>query len=324
MFDIDSMHTHQAQSPTAVICENAALYGVTPERDEFDPRDVWDRDEAVTAIGEAFRILAENVAPDGFQLADEREHLLWGFVNALNAQVRRLDRRIDKLTPQMRDLQNAQDGSEVKARELELTTDRARHLGDRRDAFETCQPNAVMSAFCKVKVSPFVRDGGGMSLEGVLSMAEADRAVVIGQVAEKRLRQREAARRLGVSVRQVRRLLARYRDRGPAGLVSGHRGKVSNNALAAVVRRAAMDLVRERYADFGPTFAREKLVEGHGTGCRSRRCASGWLRRACGERRRGGRFGCTRAGCGGSASGTWCRSTVRRTTGSRAAVRSAR
>ena len=103
-----------------------------------------------------------------------------------------------------------------------------------------------------------------MSLDGVLSMAEADRAVVIGQVAEKRLRQGEAARRLGMSVRQVRRLLARYRERGPAGLVSGHRGKVSNNAMAAVVRRAAMDLVRERYADFGPTFAREKLVEVHG------------------------------------------------------------
>ena len=103
-----------------------------------------------------------------------------------------------------------------------------------------------------------------MSLEGVLSMAEADRVVVIGQVADKCLRQREAARRLGVSVRQVKRLLARYRERGPAGLVSGHRGKVSNNAMAAVVRRAAMDLVRERYADFGPTFACEKLVEVHG------------------------------------------------------------
>ena len=100
--------------------------------------------------------------------------------------------------------------------------------------------------------------------EGVLSMSEADRAVVIGQVAEKRLRQREAAERLGVSVRQVKRLVARYRERGPAGLVSGHRGKVSNNALAAAVRGAAMELVRERYADFGPTFAREKLVEVHG------------------------------------------------------------
>ena len=62
-------------------------------------------------------------------------------------------------------------------------------------------------------------------------MEEADRAVVIGQVAEKRVRQREAAERLGVSVRQVKRLLARYRERGPGGLVSGHRGKASNNAL---------------------------------------------------------------------------------------------
>ena len=103
-----------------------------------------------------------------------------------------------------------------------------------------------------------------MLREGELSMAEADRAVVIGQVAEKRLRQREAADRLGLSVRQVKRLLARYRERGPAGLVSGHRGKVSNNAMTGAVRRAAMELVGERYADFGPTFACEKLVEVHG------------------------------------------------------------
>ena len=136
MYNIENINTNQAQSPTAVICENAALYGATPERDEFDPRDVWDRNEAITSITEAFRILAEDVAPDGVQLADEREHLLWGFVNTLDAQVRRLDRRIDKLTPKMRDLQAAQDGSEVKARELELTTDRVQNLGDRRDAFE--------------------------------------------------------------------------------------------------------------------------------------------------------------------------------------------
>ena len=103
-----------------------------------------------------------------------------------------------------------------------------------------------------------------MMREGTLSMEEADRAVVMGQVAEKRLRQREAAERLGVSVRQVKRLLARYRERGPGGLVSGHRGKASNNALGAGVRREAMELVRERYPDFGPTFACEKLVEVHG------------------------------------------------------------
>ena len=131
------------ESQTAIACEHAQLFGATPERDEFDPRDVWDRDDATDAVSEAFRILAEGVAPDGFQLADERESLLWGFVNCLDAQVRRLDRATDRLLPEMRDLERAQDGTEVKARELELITDRARNFGDRRDAFETMRDLAA-------------------------------------------------------------------------------------------------------------------------------------------------------------------------------------
>ena len=126
----------RAQSPTAIACEHAQLYGARPERDEFDPRELWDEDGALGAVSEAFRVLGEGVGPDGFQLADEREPMLWGFVNMLDAQVRRLDRSVDRLTPQMRDLERAQDGTEINARELELVTDRARNLGDRRDAFE--------------------------------------------------------------------------------------------------------------------------------------------------------------------------------------------
>ena len=90
-FDIDTIESAE-QSVTATVCENAALFGAAPERGEFDSRDVWDADDATDAVSEAFRILAQGVAPDGFQLADERESLLWGFVNCLDAQVRRLDR----------------------------------------------------------------------------------------------------------------------------------------------------------------------------------------------------------------------------------------
>ena len=100
--------------------------------------------------------------------------------------------------------------------------------------------------------------------EGLMSVGEADRAAVIRDVVKKRLGQREAAERLGVGVRQIRRLARRYRERGAAGLVSGHRGKRPNNAIDAGVRREVVDLVRARYRDFGPTFAREKLVEEHG------------------------------------------------------------
>ena len=142
MYDIDSIDT-QNQSVTATVCENARLFGATPERGEYDPRDVWDRDDAIDAVGEAFRIIAEGVAPDGFQLADERESLLWGFVNCLDAQVRRLDRSVDRLAPEIRELQKAQDGTEINARELELTTHRAQNLGDRRDAFEQMRDTAA-------------------------------------------------------------------------------------------------------------------------------------------------------------------------------------
>ena len=122
-FDTDTLETH---SVTATVCENAALFGATPEPGEHDPRDIRDRDDAIAAMSEAFRIIAEGVTPDGFQLADERESLLWGFVNTLHAQVQRLDRAVDRLTPEMRDLERAQDGTEIKSRELELVTDRAR------------------------------------------------------------------------------------------------------------------------------------------------------------------------------------------------------
>ena len=98
MYDIDRIDT-QEHSVTATVCENARLFGATPEPGEFDPRDVWDRDHAHDTVGEAFRILTTGVAPDGFQLADEREPLLWGFVNCLDAQVRRLDRSVDWGSP---------------------------------------------------------------------------------------------------------------------------------------------------------------------------------------------------------------------------------
>ena len=97
-----------------------------------------------------------------------------------------------------------------------------------------------------------------------MSVGEADRAAVIRDVVEKRLGRREAAERLGIGVRQIKRLARRYRERGAAGLVSGHRGKRPNNAIDAGVRREVVDLVRKRYRDFGPTFAHEKLVEEHG------------------------------------------------------------
>jgi transposase len=96
------------------------------------------------------------------------------------------------------------------------------------------------------------------------SMRELERVKVIEAVVEGRLRCFQAAERLQLSERQISRLCRRYEAAGPAGLVSARRGQPSNRELPVDLRARAMALVRERYADFGPTLACEKLAECHG------------------------------------------------------------
>jgi len=97
-----------------------------------------------------------------------------------------------------------------------------------------------------------------------MSYEELDRVGVIERVIEKRLTQREAARMLGLTSRQVRRLRRAYEQDGARALASKHRGRPSNRRLPAKLRREALATVRSRYEDFGPTLAREKLTELHG------------------------------------------------------------
>jgi transposase len=97
-----------------------------------------------------------------------------------------------------------------------------------------------------------------------MSAKERDRAHVIRQVADRRMRQGRAAELLGVGLRQIKRLVASYRRRGDRGLVSGRRGKPSNNRLAVAVVARMEAALRERYADFGATLAAEKLNEHEG------------------------------------------------------------
>ncbi len=96
-----------------------------------------------------------------------------------------------------------------------------------------------------------------------MSLKEIDRLDLIQQVVQRQLTQREAARTLNLSIRQVKRLAARFRAEGAQGLVSRRRGKPANNAFPAQTRQEILDLVRAHYADFGPTLACEKLQEVH-------------------------------------------------------------
>jgi hypothetical protein len=89
------------------------------------------------------------------------------------------------------------------------------------------------------------------------------RLKVIEAVTDRRLTQAEAGRQLGLTTRQVKRLVAAYRAEGAAGLVSRRVGQPSNRRLKEPLREAIRALLVERYPDFGPTLAQEKLAERH-------------------------------------------------------------
>ena len=99
-----------------------------------------------------------------------------------------------------------------------------------------------------------------------MSKEELSRLEVMRGLEEKRMRQRSAAEVLGISIRQVKRLLRAYRREGAAGLVSKQRGQPSHHQLGGETVGQALDLLKGSYADFGPTLAHEKLVERHGMG----------------------------------------------------------
>ena len=126
----------RSTSATASVCDALEVFGGAPDRDEFDRRDVYDEEDSCAALAESIRTIVAGVAQPGSQLNDELEPLLWGFVNMLHAQTQRLDRTIDKMLPEMRELERAQDGTEINALQLEMLTHRVQNLSDRRDAFE--------------------------------------------------------------------------------------------------------------------------------------------------------------------------------------------
>jgi transposase len=101
-----------------------------------------------------------------------------------------------------------------------------------------------------------------MAAEGLwMSIVERERSHLVRQTRAKQLSQRQASERLGIGVRQFKRLVRSWRQHGDAGLVSRQRGIPSNNRLSPSERERIAELLRDKYADFGPTLAVEKLLE---------------------------------------------------------------
>jgi hypothetical protein len=94
-----------------------------------------------------------------------------------------------------------------------------------------------------------------------MSQTERDVLKIMHPVLQGERTQAEAAELLGLGVRQVRRSQRKLEAGGDAAIIHGLRGQPSNHQLDLALKRSACEAYRQRYSDFGPTFASEKLAE---------------------------------------------------------------
>lgn len=94
-----------------------------------------------------------------------------------------------------------------------------------------------------------------------MTQEELRRLHVARKAMEKTITQAEAANMVGVSLRQFQRVIKSVREEGDKAVIHKGRGSKPNNTFPVSVKKKALKLYRERYFDFGPTLASEKLLE---------------------------------------------------------------
>lgn len=94
-----------------------------------------------------------------------------------------------------------------------------------------------------------------------MSQRELRRAHIIHNVLDSKLKQVNAKELLNLSDRQIRRIVKRVRKEGEEGVIHKSRGQESNRAIPKKIKKQVIKLYKEKYYDFGPTLASEKLYE---------------------------------------------------------------
>lgn len=95
----------------------------------------------------------------------------------------------------------------------------------------------------------------------IMSKKELRRKSILDMVKNGQINQKDASKRLGLSYRQTKRIYSRYIQSGDEGLIHKNRGKPSSRAYPLAMKKTVLSLYGEKYWDFGPTLACEKLYE---------------------------------------------------------------
>ncbi|MBU4350889.1 hypothetical protein KKH63_00955 [Patescibacteria group bacterium] len=96
----------------------------------------------------------------------------------------------------------------------------------------------------------------------LITMTEEElfRYEIINKLIAKEIKAKKASILLNVSIRQIKRLKVKVREKGAEGLIHQNRGKESNRKIDPETIKKAKRFLKEKYSDFGPTFAAEKLI----------------------------------------------------------------
>lgn len=95
----------------------------------------------------------------------------------------------------------------------------------------------------------------------IMSKKELERKALLEAHKCGKLTLHDVEARIGVSYRQIKRIWKRYKEEGDQGLIHGNRGNVPKNAYSEPFKDNVLNFYREKYYEFGPTFASEKLLE---------------------------------------------------------------
>src|SRR3990167_8728426 len=95
----------------------------------------------------------------------------------------------------------------------------------------------------------------------IMSKKELERKTLLESYICGKLSLNDVAKHMVVSYRQCKRIWKRYKEEKDKGLIHKNRGRRPKNAYSAVFKEQVLQIYRERYFEFGPTFAAEKLLE---------------------------------------------------------------
>ncbi len=110
-----------------------------------------------------------------------------------------------------------------------------------------------------------------------MTQAERDRLVALKKAKKKLITQKQAAEEIGVTERQVRRLLRKLRRKGDRAVIHELRGRLSNRKLPEELRQRAITVLCDPvYRGFGPTLAAEYLEKRHQIAV-SKETLRGWM-----------------------------------------------